>query len=98
LRGLGRAIALAREGVNLVINARSEAALETLADDIRRENGVGVTAIAADITSEAGRRAVLAAAPKPDILINNAGGPPPGDFRKLARILRTHGQKLRFAQ
>jgi 3-oxoacyl-[acyl-carrier protein] reductase len=86
-RGLGRAIAvaLAHEGVNLIINARSEAAPATLADDLRRETGVSVTAVAADIASEEGRRAVLAAAPNPDILINNAGGPPPGDFRKVDR-------------
>jgi 3-oxoacyl-[acyl-carrier protein] reductase len=86
-RGLGRAIAtaLAREGVNLVVNARSQAALATLADDLRRETGVSVTAVAADITSEEGRRAVLAAAPNPDILINNAGGPPPDDFRNVER-------------
>jgi short-subunit dehydrogenase len=70
-RGLGRAIAtaLAREGVNLVINARSEAARATLADDLRRGTGVSVTAVAADITSEEGRRAVLAATPNPDILV-----------------------------
>ena len=48
--------ALAREGVNLVINARSEAALATLADDLRRETGVGV-AVAADITSSDSRTA-----------------------------------------
>ena len=81
-RGLGRAIAiaLAREGVNLVINARSEATLVALAEDIKREAGVGVVAVAADIATEEGRGAVLAAAPQPHILINNAGGPPPGRF------------------
>ena len=81
---LAGAGALAREGVNLVINARSEAALATLADDLRREMGVGVR-VAADITSEEGRRAVLSPTPNPDILINNASGPPPGDFREVKR-------------
>jgi len=57
------AVALAREGVDLVINARSEATLAALADDIKREMGVSVTAVVADITTEEGRRAVLAAAP-----------------------------------
>src|SRR5262249_16761186 len=55
------------------------------ADELRRESGISVTAVAADITHEEGRRAVLAAAPNPDILINNAGGPPPGDFRNVER-------------
>jgi NAD(P)-dependent dehydrogenase (short-subunit alcohol dehydrogenase family) len=65
--------------------SRSEATLVALAEDIKREAGVGVVAIAADITTEEGRGAVLAAAPRPDILINNAGGPPPGDFRDVER-------------
>jgi len=82
-QGLGRgcALALAREGVELVINARTAATLDATADAIRREAGVAVTAIAADITTPEGRAAVLAACPDPDILVNNAGGPPIGDFR-----------------
>jgi len=82
-KGLGRgcAQALAENGVNLVLNARGEEALEATAGAIRGSTGVKVTTVAADITTEAGRQAVLEAAPAPDILINNAGGPPPGDFR-----------------
>jgi 3-oxoacyl-[acyl-carrier protein] reductase len=79
--GQGCAIALAREGVDLVINARTVATLEATADAIRREAGVSVVAVAADITTAEGRAAVLAACPEPDILVNNAGGPPIGDFR-----------------
>ena len=81
--GLGRgcALALAREGVDLVINGRRVALLEATAEAIRRENGVNVCAIAADITTREGREAVLGACPEPDILVNNAGGPPIGDFR-----------------
>jgi len=79
--GKGCAIALAREGVDLVINARTAATLEATADEIRREAGVSVVAVVADITTAEGRAAVLAACPTPDILINNAGGPPIGDFR-----------------
>ena len=60
--GKGCAIALAREGVDLVINARTAATLETTADAIRREAGVSVVAVAADITTAEGRAAVLAAA------------------------------------
>ncbi|HUC16718.1 MAG TPA: SDR family oxidoreductase [Acetobacteraceae bacterium] len=82
-QGLGRgcAQALAREGVELVINGRTAAALEATAEAIRREAGVKVVAVAADITTSEGRAAVLAACPEPDILVNNAGGPPIGDFR-----------------
>ena len=83
-QGLGRgcAIALAREGVDLTINARTAPTLEAAAEAIRRETGVSVVAVAADITTAAGRAAVLAACPAPDILVNNAGGPPIGDFRE----------------
>ncbi len=86
-KGLGRgcAFSLAREGVNLVITARGKEALEKTADEIRAATGVKVTAIAGDITTEAGRALVLAACPNPDILVNNAGGPPPGDFRTWTR-------------
>ena len=79
-KGLGRgcAEALAAEGVDLVLNARGAEALEATAAAIRARYGVAVTAVAADITSDAGRDAVLAAMPEPDILVNNAGGPPPG--------------------
>src|SRR5215469_7334080 len=86
-KGLGRAVALAlaREGVDLVINARSQDALKATAGQISGKTGVNVIPIAADITTEEGRQAVLAACPNPDILINNAGGPPPGDFRQVTR-------------
>ncbi|MFZ0487241.1 MAG: SDR family NAD(P)-dependent oxidoreductase, partial [Arenicellales bacterium] len=86
-KGLGRgcAEALAAEGVNLVINARGAEALERTAEHIRSSYGVDVDAVAADITTDAGREAVLSRCPQPDILINNAGGPPPGDFRDWGR-------------
>ena len=86
-KGLGRACAyaLADAGVDLVINARGKDALEATAEALRRQSGVAVTAVAADIATEAGRRAVLAACSDPDILVNNAGGPPPGDFRDWVR-------------
>ncbi|WP_286240197.1 SDR family oxidoreductase [Neptuniibacter halophilus] len=82
-KGLGRAcaLALAEEGVDLVINARSADTLQQTAEEIRARTGVKVQAVAADITTPAGRAEVLSACPAPDILVNNAGGPPPGDFR-----------------
>jgi len=82
-KGLGKgcAFALAREGVNITILARGREALEAAADEIRKATGVKVTVVVTDITTEAGRKEALAACPSPDILINNAGGPPAGDFR-----------------
>lgn len=79
-KGLGRgcAMALAEAGVDLVINARGEEALQKTAEEIRTTYGVTVVAVAADITTEEGRAAVLDAAGDIDILVNNAGGPPPG--------------------
>jgi len=83
--GYGCARSLAGEGVNLVINARSDATLQEAAQRIRAETGVEVITVATDITTEQGRNQVLAAAPQVDILVNNAGGPPPGDFRNFTR-------------
>jgi 3-oxoacyl-[acyl-carrier protein] reductase len=86
-KGLGKgcAMALAREGVNLVITARGREALEATAEAIRKESGVKVIAVAGDITTPEGRADALKACPNPDILVNNAGGPPPGDFRNWTR-------------
>ena len=83
--GYGCAISLAQEGVNLVMNARSDDVLEQAAAQIRAQTGVEVRTVAADITTSEGRGSVLAACPQVDILINNAGGPPPGDFRNWTR-------------
>jgi len=86
-KGLGRgcAEALAAEGVHIVILARTAGTLEETAEDIRTtvaaKSGATVKTIACDITTPEGRAAALAACPQPDILVTNAGGPPPGDFR-----------------
>lgn len=81
-RGLGRGSAekLAEAGVDIVLNARGEEALRATADEIARTYGVTVTPVATDVTTEEGRATLLAALPDPDILINNAGGPPPGKW------------------
>ena len=86
-KGLGKAcaMALAHEGVELVILARTPGPLEQAAEEIRGATGIKVATVAADISTEAGRAAALAAMPDPDILVNNAGGPPPGDFRSWSR-------------
>src|SRR5258708_39484824 len=89
-KGLGKgcAMALAREGVAVTITARGAEALEATAQEIRAATGVKVTTVAGDIATEAGRAAALAACGELDILINNAGGPPPGDFRDWDREAR----------
>ena len=85
-KGLGRgcAEALAAEGVELTICARTEAEITQTAREIAEKYGVKVTPVACDITTEEGRAKVLAACPAPDILVNNAGGPPPGDFKDFS--------------
>ncbi len=86
-KGLGKgcAQALVKEGVNVVITARGAEALEATATGLRALKGGEVRAVAGDITTPEGRAAALAACPQVDILINNAGGPPPGDFRDWGR-------------
>ena len=87
-KGLGRgcAEALAKEGVNLAINSRNAEVLEKTADALRALNpAVQVHPVAGDIGREEVREALLAACPQVDILINNNGGPPPGDFRDWSR-------------
>ena len=87
--GFGCAQALAREGVHVVIVARSADTLEEAAQQIRADAGVPqgtqVLAVAADIATPEGRAKVFAARKDYDIVINNAGGPPPGDFRDWNR-------------
>lgn len=84
--GLGCAQALVREGVNVVIVARGAEVLETAAGTLRSLPGAAaVQAVAADVTTAAGRAAVFAQRAEFDIVVTNAGGPPPGDFRDWDR-------------
>jgi 3-oxoacyl-[acyl-carrier protein] reductase len=78
-------MSLARNGVHVTVVARGAEALERTAAGIRSATGVEVRAVAADITTDAGRAAALDACTEPDILVTNAGGPPPGDFREWSR-------------
>lgn len=87
-KGLGRACAeaLVREGADVVIVARGAEALAAAADELRAlRAGAQVRPVAADVTTPEGRAAALAALPQVDILVTNAGGPPPGDFRQWDR-------------
>ena len=89
--GWGCARALALEGVNVVLVARGAEVLNKAVDDLRAETGgqVSLIAVAMDITTEAGREAIWNVSGGPgkdyDIVVTNAGGPPPGDFRDWDR-------------
>ena len=87
--GFGCAQALVREGVHVLIVARGAEALQaaaaTLLADRARASQVEVAWVVADITTVAGRAAVFAVRRDFDIVVTNAGGPPPGDFRDWDR-------------
>ena len=87
--GLGCAQALVREGVNVLIVARGAEALQRAAThliaDCAHDLGANVQYVAADITTIEGRAAVFAVRQDFDIVVTNAGGPPPGDFRNWTR-------------
>ncbi len=98
-RGLGRAsaLSLARNGVDLVINARDARALEETAQAIREETGTAVEAVAGDISEPAVQAAMIDACPEPDILVNNNGGPPRRDFREIDRSALLQGVVMNMA-
>src|SRR5258706_4696444 len=86
--GLGRATAmrLAEEGAHVVICARRKDVLERAAEDVRRQTGVQVLALPADVTRSADVDAVVSAALGTygggDILVNNAGTSSAASFEK----------------
>ncbi|GAD47732.1 putative oxidoreductase [Caenibius tardaugens NBRC 16725] len=81
-RGLGHAcaVALAQAGADVTLNGRDPDALARAADDLAAVLGHPVAYVIADATTAEGRAALLDACPEPDILVNNAAGPPPGQF------------------
>jgi 3-oxoacyl-[acyl-carrier protein] reductase len=87
-KGLGKAcaFALARAGVRVVLNGRDPDSLNKTAEELSEVTQQTVTAVAADITDPSARVRLLQQCPDPDILINNAGGPPPGDFRSWSEV------------
>jgi 3-oxoacyl-[acyl-carrier protein] reductase len=92
-RGLGKACAraLAEAGCDVVINGRDAKVLEATAAELSKLTGAKVIAIAADVATPEGQKALLAACPQPDILINNNAGPPLRDFRDLSRQMMIEG-------
>lgn len=87
-KGLGKASAteLAREGARIVMCARSDV-LASAAAEIREETGAQVKSVTADVSVQADVerlvQAALDAYGQIDILVINAGGPPPGKFLDL---------------
>ena len=92
-RGLGRGCAkrLAEAGCEVVINGLDKDRLEATAAELRKETGAKIIAVAADVASPDGQKALFAACPEPDILINNNAGPPFRDFRDLDRAKMIDG-------
>lgn len=86
-RGLGKACAraLAEAGCEVVINGRDEKTLKTAAAELAGIAGASVIPVVADVATPEGQKALLAACPAPDILVNNNAGPPFRDFRELTR-------------
>jgi 3-oxoacyl-[acyl-carrier protein] reductase len=86
-RGLGYACAknLAEAGCEVVINGRSQESLTAAAAALQKATGAKIIPVVADVASPDGQKALFAACPEPDILINNNAGPPFRDFRELDR-------------
>jgi 3-oxoacyl-[acyl-carrier protein] reductase len=84
-KGLGRACAveLAHAGARVAINGRDAELLEQVRAEIAEETGAEVIAVPGDMSTLEGRAALVGAFDEVDILVNNNGGPPPRDFRKV---------------
>jgi len=83
--GYGCAMALAEAGCEVVVNGRDEKRLAEAAAEIAKATKAKIIPVAADVATAAGQKALFAACPEPDILVNNNAGPPFRDFRDLDR-------------
>lgn len=83
--GYGCALALAQEGCEVVLNGRDELRLHQAAEEITKATGARIIPVAADVAKPEGQKALFAACPEPDILVNNNAGPAMRDFRELTR-------------
>ncbi|MEM7348524.1 MAG: SDR family oxidoreductase, partial [Chloroflexota bacterium] len=79
--GLACATALANEGVLVTLNGRNEEKLQNVAKTLQEDADIEVNWVVGDLTTEAGRAAIVAACPDADILVNNNAGPKPGTFQ-----------------
>jgi 3-oxoacyl-[acyl-carrier protein] reductase len=98
-QGLGRACAreLARAGCRVVINGRDAERLARVADELTSDTGAEIIPVVADVGTTEGRAVLLAAAPAPDVLVNNNGGPPFRDFRDIDAAALTDGVNANMA-
>lgn len=87
--GLACALSLAREGCEVFLNGRDGDRLARAADQVREVTDAAVHAVVADINTDAGRAALVAACPDADILVNNNAGPPPGSLDQWDRAAWT---------
>ncbi len=83
--GFACAQALVEEGVDVVMVARTAQTLADAATRLAALGGGAVAQVVADVTTDHGRAAILEAHPRFDIVVTNAGGPPPGNFRDWTR-------------
>jgi 3-oxoacyl-[acyl-carrier protein] reductase len=83
--GYGCAMALAEAGCEVIVNGRDEKRLNEAATEIAKATKAKIIPVAADVATTAGQKALFAACPEPDILVNNNAGPPFRDFRELDR-------------
>ena len=92
-RGLGKACAraLAEAGCEVVINGRDAKAINATAAELTSLTGAKIIAVVADVSTPEGQKALFAACPQPDILVNNNAGPPARDFRELTREMMIEG-------
>ena len=86
-KGLGKACAssLVQEGVDVIINSRNEIDLKEIQTELSLLKAGKVDYVVADLNSEQGRDNLISSCPEADILINNNGGPPPGNFLEMGK-------------
>ena len=86
-KGLGKACAssLVQEGVDVIINSRNEIDLKEIQTELSLLKAGKVDYVVADLNSEQGRDNLISSCPEADILINNNGGPPPGNFLEMEK-------------
>lgn len=86
-KGLGKACAtsLVQEGVDVVINSRNEIDLKEIQTELSLLKAGKVDYVVADLNTEQGRDNLISSCPEADILINNNGGPPPGNFLEIEK-------------